>query len=216
MNRIFKTIGIILAIVVFIVLSEPKESFASVHNQMINEDCLQNPEACNEEPAAETKEDSAVGITAWDYVKMLFALIFVLFLLVWVLKFVNKKTTPLEQNSSVRNIGGVSLGGQKSVQIVKIGDTLYIVGVGDDVQLIKEITNEDEAEKIMSYYKEKQNLMSPSPYIVELLKKFKRKSEPNQKESNSSFGEMFNQRISTIQKERQKELEKWKEKGIDE
>src|SRR5690606_41351286 len=82
MNQLMKRIGIVLSILAFFFMMEPLDALASVKNQMINEECLKNPEACNEEPAAEEgNPDSAVGITAWDYVKMVFALIFVLLLL---------------------------------------------------------------------------------------------------------------------------------------
>lgn len=214
MNQLMKRIGIVLSILAFFFMMEPLDALASVKNQMINEECLKNPEACNEEPAAEEgNPDSAVGITAWDYVKMVFALIFVLLLLVWILKFVNKKSMHFQQNSSVQNMGGVSLGGQKSVQVLKIGDTLYVVGVGDNVELIKEITNPEEKEKILAYYNEKQSLASTTPYIAELFSKLKAKTKPEKNDTPSGFGEMLNKRLSHIQKERRNELEKWKEKG---
>ncbi|CAM5186720.1 hypothetical protein UACE39S_04674 [Ureibacillus acetophenoni] len=53
---------------------------------------------------------------------MLFALLFVLGLLMFVLKFINKRSLNYQQNSLVRNIGGVSLGAQKSVQLIQIGE----------------------------------------------------------------------------------------------
>ena len=39
--------------------------------------------------------------------------------------------------SLMKNMGGISLGQHKSIQLVVIGETYYLIGVGDDIQFIK-------------------------------------------------------------------------------
>lgn len=205
---------------------------ATSNNQMVN-DWLQNPQTNQDEQKQdEQKQDDqegkfdsqtqneltmGQGLSAWDYIKLLFSLIFVLALLLFVLKFINKKSRNYQQNSLVRNIGGVTLGSQKSVQILQVGKSIYIVGVGENVQLIKEIDDNEEIESLINNFEEKQTFTSTTPYIAELLKKINPKSKSEPKEHNqNSFGEILNKRLSDIKKERRDELEKWKEKERDE
>lgn len=219
--KLFVTLRLVIALLfTFLMMTPPDITLASQNSPMVTE-CLQgeNPEACEDTQTVVEEDESdpaTVGLGPWDYIKMLFALIFVLALLMMVLKFINKKSMNYQQNSLVRNIGGVSVGAQKSIQLLHIGDKLYIVGVGDNVQLIKEITDPDEVQQLVSYYNEKQSFASTTPYILELLKKLKpNDNDLDNKQADSNFGDIFSNRLSDIKRERQHELEKWKEKEKD-
>ncbi len=214
---------LVLVIITFVVPSQ-STAYATSTNKMVTNECLQNPENCQDEPTQTNEENSegkqltsGQGLTIWDYLKMLFALLFVLALLLFVLKFINKKSQNYGQNSLVRNIGGVNLGSQKSVQLIQIGKSIYIVGVGEDVQLIKEIENPEEIEQIITNFNERQTIVGTSPYITELSKKLinklKKTDEVEQKQQ--SFGEIFNNKLTDIKKKRQNDLDNWKEKERD-
>lgn len=222
--KIKKHFLLLLLIILSIVIPVGETAFVSANNEMID-DCFLNPDNCSDGPVHEEGEQEeektpltgGQGLTLWDYLKMLFALIFVLGLLLFVLKFINKKSHNYQQNSLVRNIGGVNLGAQKSVQLIQIGKSIYVLGVGEDVQLIKEIENPEEIEQIITNFNERQSLSVTSPYITELVKKLNgriRKSNEVE-EKQQSFGDIFNSKLSDIKKHRQNELEKWKEKERD-
>ena len=49
---------------------------------------------------------SSVGLTLWDFVKMIFATVFVVGLLYFVLKFVNKKGRLFKSTQLIENLGG--------------------------------------------------------------------------------------------------------------
>ena len=53
---------------------------------------------------------SSVGLTIWDFVKMIFATVFVVGLLYFVLKFVNKKGRLFKSTQLIENLGGTALG----------------------------------------------------------------------------------------------------------
>ena len=53
------------------------------------------------------------------------------------LKFVNRKNRMYQQNRLMKNMGGISLGQHKSIQLVVIGESYYLIGVGDDITSIK-------------------------------------------------------------------------------
>lgn len=206
-------VRIVIVLSILIALFIPMQN--AYANQMISDEYLQNLESQQQSPSAANEEKpAAVGITAFDYIKMLLALVFVLGLLIFILKFINKKNISYQTNSLVRNIGGVSVGSQKSIQVIQIGDSLYVIGVGEDVQLIKEINNPEEIEQLLNFYNEKQSI-STTPYIAELFNKLKKKPNDVEKEKKADFGNLLNERLKTIKKERRHELEKWKEKERD-
>ncbi len=215
-QRFFILLFIIISIVVPTYDSTPVSA-----NQMISDIYSQDQDNNQDDPVQEDKQEETPltvgqGLTFWDYLKMLFALLFVLALLLFVLKFINKKSRNYQQNSLVRNIGGVHLGAQKSVQLIQIGNAIYVVGVGEDVQLIKEIDNPEEIEKLINDFNERQSFSVTSPYFVELVKKLNTRMKKTDEEvKQTSFGEILNQRLSDIKTNRKNELEKWKEKERD-
>ena len=104
-------------------------------------------------PADDLTTDKAdVGSSVGDYIKTLFALVFVLGLLFGLLKFVNRKNKLYDKNRLMKNMGGISLGQHKSIQLVVIGESYYLIGVGDDIRLLKEITDPDEIDKLVEFY----------------------------------------------------------------
>ncbi|WP_332648398.1 flagellar biosynthetic protein FliO [Lysinibacillus sp. 54212] len=191
---------------------------ASQGNQMIT-DCIEDKSKCEDSDVtdAETEgTESASGMGLLEYIKILLSLVFVIGLLIAVLKFLNKRNLNYQQNSVIRNIGGLSVGAQKSVQLLHIGDRLYIVGVGEDVHLLNEIKDPNEIAQILKIYNDKQSNASTSPYIAELFAKFKTKKAPvDEQQNGQGFSEILDKRLSEIKKERSDELERWKEKEND-
>ncbi|MCL1700303.1 flagellar biosynthetic protein FliO [Lysinibacillus sp. BPa_S21] len=190
------------------------ESDTNFVNDCIKKDCKED-----KTPAAEKESDvqAAGDISAWEYIKMVLALIFVVALFYGLMKFLNKRNLNFQRNQLVQNLGGLSLGAQKSVQLLQVGKTLYLVGVGEDVQLLREITDPEEVAALLALYNERQELAATSPYIAEVLSKFKRKSNVSSsaQQKQDSFGVLFEKKISEIKQERSEELEKWKQKEND-
>ena len=103
-------------------------------NQSVK-DCLEQPDGCGEhkhpnqnearqevETNPETeKASSTVGLTLWDFIKMILATIFVVALFYFVLKFINKKGSLYKRSQIIENLGGTTLGANRSVQIIKVG-----------------------------------------------------------------------------------------------
>ncbi len=94
---------------------------------------------------------------------------------------------------------------------------MYLVGVGEDVQLLREITDPEEIEALLALYNEKQELAATSPYIAELLAKFTKKNKKSiqNEQQQDSFGQLFEKKISEIKQERSEEIERWKQKEKD-
>ena len=80
-------------------------------------------------------------VSFWGLViRFLLALALVVVLIYVLLKLMNKFTSKQGQLNNLENLGGVSVGMNKSVQLVKVGTKVYLLGVGDTVELLTEIT----------------------------------------------------------------------------
>ncbi|MGE7110865.1 flagellar biosynthetic protein FliO [Lysinibacillus sp. NPDC047702] len=221
MLKSFRLTMIFAFLVSFLFLYPAPASVFAESNTGSVDDCINKTEACKEDtdPAAPQDSDvSAAGdISTWEYIKMVLALIFVVALFYGLMKFLNKRNLNFQRNQLVQNLGGLSLGAQKSVQLLQVGKTLYLVGVGEDVQLLREITDPEEVAALLALYNERQELASSSPYIAEVFSKFKRKNNGSSsiEQGKDSFGELFEKKISEIKQERSEELERWKQKEND-
>lgn len=171
-----------------------------------------------ESPAADTtSETAAVSVSVWDYIKMVLALLFVLALLYGVLKLVNSKNRLYQQHQLIQNLGGLSLGQHKSVQLLQVGDSLFLVGVGEDISILKEITSIEEKEKLMNFYSNKQEITAQIPYIATLLKRFKNplSTQAGENQKSGSFEQVFRKKLSEIKTDRSDGLRDWKKKEND-
>ena len=184
---------------------EPGNDSDSTDTNVIEED----------KPAADRSQDgAAVGLSWWDYVKTIFALLFVVGLLFALLKFINRKNRMFDQHRLMKNIGGLSLGQHKSIQLVVIGESYYLIGVGEEVRLLKEITDPEEIQNLESYF-EDDELQSPPGIVNKVLTMLptKKGTASNDSDDQSSdFGKIFTTRLDELKAERKKHLNRLEEK----
>lgn len=138
-----------------------------------------------EEEIALVEERSAVMI----FGQMILALAAVITIMYLLLKFINKRTKKYSSTQTMQNLGGVPLGQNKSVQLVKVGDRLLVVGVGESIQLLKEIENEEEKEHLLE---------QPEPESSFFFKK-KNKKEDHE---GFQFKSILDKRLEEIEKNR--------------
>jgi flagellar protein FliO/FliZ len=161
-----------------------------------------------------TKDKADVGTSAGDYIKTLFALLFVLGLLFGLLKFVNRKNKLYDKNRLMKNMGGISLGQNKSIQLVVIGESYYVIGVGDDIRLLKEITDPVEVNKLVEFYEGDSSELTTG-MLNRILAKItsKSKSDSNMKtEESPDFSTIFQSRIEEMKEERKRHISRLTEK----
>ncbi len=175
---------------------------------------FEEQEPADKEPAP---QPSTVGLSGWDYIKTGLALVFVVGLLFALLKFVNRKNRIYDKTRFMKNIGGISLGQNKSVQLVVVGETYYLIGVGDDVRLLKEIKDDDEIAALLEFY-DQPDQGSPSGMLAQALGKIPKlnpkKMQSNQEstEKSTDFSKVFNSRLDEIKKERKRHISQLTEK----
>ncbi|WP_396654864.1 flagellar biosynthetic protein FliO [Mesobacillus jeotgali] len=179
------------------------------------QDCMKNPESCDEGQADKTTKQSddtksQVGVGFLDFLRMILATAFVAALIYFLLKFINKKSIMYKSSQLVENLGGTSLGANRSVQIVKAGNKLLIVGVGENIQLLKEIDDPEEYSQVIQEYNNKMDqLVQPSDIVTRLLKRAK-KDGGNQR---SEFSALLKNQLNDMASGRKKMLEEIQKKG---
>lgn len=164
--------------------------------------------------------------TGIGYILFVFmVLIIIIILIIVLIRFLAHKNRGWMANRAIKSLSGLHLGQNKSLQVVEIGRSLYIIGLGENVELIEKIEDEDEINYI------KQSLDSPksmfgygnftqmSDVFINLKNKFmNRSSNHYDDETPLSFQEVFNNKMNQIssRKKRVQELlaeEKSKERS---
>lgn len=87
--------------------------------------------------------------------KFIGSFLLILLLLFIVLKYLSKKTKNYSGGGPFHALGGHSLGNNRSLQMVMVGDTLYLLGVGEDVNLIRAIPPGEEQKRLLQSVAEK-------------------------------------------------------------
>lgn len=178
-------------------------------------DIVEKEDQEEEQPTTEETGDteSTVGLSVWNYVKTGFALVFVIALLIGLLRFMNRKNRIYDKSRFMKNMGGISLGQQKSIQLVTIGDSYYLIGVGEDIRLLKEITDADEIASLLAFYEEG-DVQPTSGWLQQILSKFQKNNEATKQTDaqTADFSQVFNSRLDEIKEERKRHISQLTEK----
>ncbi|MEK4175313.1 flagellar biosynthetic protein FliO [Aeribacillus sp. FSL K6-1305] len=166
----------------------------------------QQDEKKEEKATNELVEDggNSTSLSVFDALKMIFTLILVLGLLIFLLKFLNKKMKLPQETKYLQNLGGISLGQNKSIQLVKVGNRILIVGVGDTIELLQEINDEEEYKKIIDMQKEPGNNAFEQNMMRFILNNHKQKG--SEKTS-------FKKELESLLKERREQMQRLRQKG---
>ncbi|WP_303965079.1 flagellar biosynthetic protein FliO [Sporosarcina ureae] len=184
-------------------------------------DCIGKGKDCEEKaPVTENDEknittnglDEPKGLTAKDYIRTILAFIFVIGLLVWLLRFMNKRNRSFDQSRLMTNMGGVPLGQHKSIQLVKMGSHYFVVGVGENVQLLREIDDPDEIANLLERYDQGNEVQKG--IFSQLYTRFFSKTEHSRVEE-STFSQVFSTKMDEIKSERREQLNRLNRKESD-
>jgi flagellar protein FliO/FliZ len=200
------------------------QTFAQTTNQSVKE-CFEDPGNCGENQDLEvvdeqednkqseaSKDSAAIGLTFGDFLKMIFATLFVIALLYSILKLVNKKGTLHSKSDTLVNLGGLTVGTNRSVQLIKVGERLLVVGVGENIQILTEIEKGQEFDQIIKKYNQKlDEIAQPGDFITRILSLSKSKKKEN-KNKQQSFQMLLKKQLNEISNDRKDILEELKGK----
>jgi flagellar protein FliO/FliZ len=167
--------------------------------------------------AAQTDKPKDPGLDftgTFDAVKMIgqvmFFLILIIALFFVLIKFLAKKNQYSPFGRSIRSLGGVPLGTNKSIQIVEIGHSLYVVGVGENIQLLQKIDDPEEVayvtELLTSSQSDQTSFLSVGKWIEKL--RGSKKEIEEEVEITSSFQQVFHDKLQRVTT-RNKNVEEW-------
>ncbi|UOR12718.1 flagellar biosynthetic protein FliO [Halobacillus amylolyticus] len=134
----------------------------------------------------------------WNVIKLIFVLLFVLALIYGLLKFFNKRSKVFNKNRTMENLGGLTLAPNKSIQAVRIGDQVFVVGVGDSIEVITEITEDKTKESLL--HQENDDLVNKG--LSQILNRKKSDHHGLSKTTDSSFKSLFEQQLAEMKEKR--------------
>lgn len=123
----------------------------------------------------------------------------------------------MARKSAFKHLGGVPLGQNKSLQIVEIGNKVYLLGVGQEVQLIHILETEEELNSI------KQSIQVESEQTHRLIKsidqipilKYVRNQISKQRQgidNMNQFEHVLSEKLNQLKERRRETFNQWLEK----
>jgi len=99
------------------------------------------------------------------FLKFIFTFALVIGLLFLVMRYLSKRNKWTQASGPVLSLGGKMLGNNRSVQVILVGQTIYILGVGEDVNLIRAIP-QGESEEYKHLLESYENQGESSPPLL--------------------------------------------------
>ncbi|WP_409294366.1 flagellar biosynthetic protein FliO [Peribacillus sp. SCS-26] len=163
----------------------------------------------NESPAGTAQNDTnSAALSFSDFFRMAMATIFVVALLYLVLRFLKKKNSTFQKAGVLENLGGTSLGGSRSIQLIKVGERILVVGVGETIQLLREIDDRDEINSFIEQHNQGlDGMLQPADLITKLLNRNKTQT------SEKSFATQLKSQLDEVLSSRKKAMNGVKERG---
>lgn len=187
---------------VFLSFSAPSAAFAEANVT----DWLNDKEPETEQPVESIEAKPAEDQSLLPIIgKLILYTLLILVMIYGLIKFLALRQKKMQPNQAVTMMGGTPLGNNKSLQLIKVGGKVYMIGVGDDVSLLKEFTAEDEISSIEKDL-EKQPTIFSNPKFKVPANLFGALSKDSSKEANpGGFEQLFTQSL-TKQKHKQDQL----------
>jgi flagellar protein FliO/FliZ len=136
--------------------------------------------------------------------KLIFVLILIIGLIYLLVKFMARKNQSLFGKRTVRVLSGVQLAANKSLQIVEIGGTVYVLGVGEDVQLIDKITDPESVKAINDQFHIEDSSVMPSVITNWLTRLRNRGAAEHDPITGPSFQELLRDRLGHVEGQQRK------------
>ncbi|MEK0316029.1 flagellar biosynthetic protein FliO [Cohnella sp. 56] len=146
---------------------------------------------------------------SWDMLWVLLVLLLMIGGIVLLLRFVGRRNRGWWVNRSLRSLGGLTLGANKSMQIVEWNNRIYVLGVGENVQLLESITDPDVVAALLAQYETADAAARPAmpPWLRQLLDrgaaKQGREAETERPAAAHSFEQTLEKRLRELSERKQ-------------
>ncbi|WP_062048737.1 flagellar biosynthetic protein FliO [Bacillus sp. JCM 19034] len=136
------------------------------------------------------------------FIQTIAALAFVIFLLYMFLRFVGKRSQSFRSTQMLQNIGGAQLGTNRSIQIIRVNDRIFVVGVGESIHLLKEITDPEEVTKMIEQHQQK--IESFDQPLDKVKSWFKKENRNEPQTSHDAFKQILTKQLKDVQQTQKK------------
>ncbi|GIO83832.1 hypothetical protein J25TS5_07640 [Paenibacillus faecis] len=140
-------------------------------------------------------------VNLWgNLINVIVVLAIIIVLIVVLIRFLGKKNRLFSQSRSIRTMGAVGLGPNKSLQVIEIGSSVYLVGVGEDITLLDKITDPEELAALQQAFEEEGTEFAGVTSVLSGLVSRFRKAPPREAEElkGTSFHEMFHSQLQKM------------------
>ncbi|KNE20974.1 hypothetical protein AFK71_17475 [Virgibacillus pantothenticus] len=202
-----------LSLLLFLFVIEAEAAPKSVN------DCINDEADCesSEQTPANTDKDTSTLLNEetetkplWvSFVKVIAVLFLILGLIYLVLLFLKRKNALFNQVKALENLGGISVGQNKSLQIIRLGNKYYLIGVGDNVELLQEINDASLIEDL-----QRAGAGGETPAVPKFIQKLTpgAKSNHQDKEEKADFKQQFMNELDKLKQNRSQLIQQYKQK----
>lgn len=147
------------------------------------------------------------GFEIWsNLITVIVVLAIIIVLIILLVRFMAKKNRTSSYNRAIQTMGAVGLGQNKSLQVVQIGGSLYLVGVGESITLLDKISDPVEVAALQQALEEESpEFPALTSVVTGLVSRFKKKEEMIHDEEleGTSFHEVFQTQVQKIPNRKQ-------------
>lgn len=146
-------------------------------------------------------------VNLWgNMVTVIVVLAIIVVLIVGLIRFLGRRNRLLSQSRSIRTLGAIGLGPNKSLQVVEIGGSIYLVGVGENISLVDKISDPEDVALIQqSFEDEGTEFAGLTSALSGFISRFRKESAPIEEElEDASFHELFQSQLQKMPNRKQK------------
>ncbi|SET43410.1 flagellar biosynthetic protein FliO [Paenibacillus sp. NFR01] len=89
-----------------------------------------------------------------NLLNVILVLAVIVILIVLLIRFLGRRNQIMLSGRSIRTLGALGLGPNKSVQVIEIGGSIYLIGVGENVTILDKITDSAEVALVISAFED--------------------------------------------------------------
>ncbi|WP_340003850.1 flagellar biosynthetic protein FliO [Paenibacillus sp. FSL K6-0276] len=152
--------------------------------------------------------------TLLNLLNVIIVLAVIIVLIVLLIRFLGRRNQTFMSGRSIRTLGAVGLGPNKSMQVIELGSSLYLIGIGENISILDKVTDPDEVALIIAAFEDQSSNQNNflTPLIAKVKVKVKLRGEVPSEEielsETSSFYETLQSKLRSApeRKEKMEEL----------
>lgn len=162
-----------------------------------------------EKPSTSVTDDEAQAPSiVGSLLKMVVILVIMIGFLYLTVRFFTKRNRQMRDLHILENLGGIPVGQQKSIQLIRVGSTYYLVGVGENVELLQVIEDEEMIKELASLSEEKED----DGFLSTLIQN---KWTKDKEDYRSSFTHIYEKELDHLMNNRSEMIQSYKKREDD-